>query len=378
MLRIVQITGLISRKYGGLERFFLALAKECRNRGHRISFIWEETPHVEQFRNDLSETGAENIVIPARGKNFIFLRKFLSWTYRYKPDVIHSHFNPSSLLSLIVGKLLKIPVRILMIHSGLNLNEITQYSLMSKNCARWGQSLAHKVLYISKAVQEQYKIAFNAGKGQVHYLGIMNIAATRSRNEMRKELGLTPDDLVVACIAFHGPVKGVDILLRALAILTPSYPKLKLLQVGGSAITQETEDLHQLSRELQIDDRIVWAGYRNDISNVLSVGDIYCQPSRSEGLPLAILEAMGSELPVVATRVGGIPEAVLDGQTGILVDPESSEDLACVLSGLLDNGELRVQMGLAGKRRIDDKFDLGRQIGALVDIYEKNSAISGL
>jgi len=191
------------------------------------------------------------------------------------------------------------------------------------------------------------------------------------RSEVRRELGLTQQDAVIACVAFHDRIKGVDVLLRAAQELAEEFPHMRILQIGGPGDPAESEPLRKLADELDLSSRVIWAGYRNDVLRVLQAADVYCQPSRSEGLPFSILEAMAVGLPVVATRVGGNGEAVVDGRTGLLVPPESPTELADALGVLLRDDPVRTAMGRAGRNRGEEKFEIGAQVGRLLDIYEK-------
>ncbi len=109
----------------------------------------------------------------------------------------------------------------------------------------------------------------------------------------------------------------------------------------------------------------------SDVTDILNGADIYCQPSRSEGLGLAILEAMAVGLPVVASRVGGIPEAVLNGQTGILVAKESPTELADALEALASDAALRKSMGEQGRLRVLETFELDNRVRLMLDQCEQ-------
>jgi len=374
-MHVVHTTGLVSLKYGGLERFFVRLAGECGRRGHRLTFLWERAPASETFARDLAAAGAASAVIPARGRPAGFLIDFGRWLRDNPCDVLHAHFNPVALLALAVATLRGVPVRVSTLHSGLAPEEQAGFRLHNRVTIRARSLLCHRVLAVSQGVRDQFAaLGLNRGKALVHYLGIEPAPAENARARIRREFGIADDAPVIVCAAFHDPVKGVDVLLRALALLRPAVPGLRVIQAGGTMIPQQTEDLRRLAAELGLDSTVVWAGQRNDIRSVLQAGDVYCQPSRSEGLPLAILEASSTGLPVVASRVGGVAEAVLDGQTGLLVPPESPEALAQALRVLLDDPGRRRALGEAGRANTAEQFDLGRQTARLADLYETLAA----
>lgn len=375
MLRIAHITGMASLKYGGFERFMLALARECGRRGHRFHCVWESPSASSEFERDLASAGAICTVMPARGRAFAFLCQLVQWLIRQRIDVMHAHFQPAALLSLVAARLTRVAIPVCTLHSGVPDFLIARFPPKATLVARLRQALAARILTVSNAVREQYgRLGMGGRAKQIRYIGVPLTAAARTRAQVRRELGLQEDAQVIACIAFHARIKGVDVLLGALAQLRERFPRLRLIQIGGSIALEgssATEQLYALSRELDVADRIIWTGRRDDVRDLLEAADLYCQPSRSEGIGLAVLEAMSAGLPVVASRVGGIPEAVVDGQTGLLVEPDSPVSMAAALARLLSSPETRRMMGANGRKRILDHFELERQTAQLVDWYEQ-------
>ena len=379
-LRIVQVTGLISTKFGGFERWLLTLAKVCAERGHRLSCVWEEEPWVESFRAAMEAAGCEMVVMPATGRAPAFLVQMGLWLRHRRAHVMHAHFNPAGDLALLAARLAGTPLPLRLIHSGLFQDGGRQLSPRSRLLMGVRQSLAARTYTSCRTIgSEMRSLGLGGRRTEVLYLGVPPPVFTRSRDDVRREFGLAAEDVVVACVAFHDPVKGVDVLLRAIGFLAPQFPRLRLIQIGSGAAAHNTDLLKRLAQEVKADDRIVWAGLRNDVPDILRAADVYCQPSRSEGPSLAVLEAMAVGLPVVASDVGGLPETVVDGVTGLLAPPESPELLAAALGRLLGSPQQRRQMGDAGLRRVHEMFDLHRQVVGLVDRYEKMmSRVDGL
>jgi glycosyltransferase involved in cell wall biosynthesis len=155
-----------------------------------------------------------------------------------------------------------------------------------------------------------------------------------------------PGNLTVFCVARLSPEKGIDILLENARKL----PKVQFIIAGDGP---ERENLEKNSSQ-----NVTFLGFVKDIPNLLAQADILCVPSRSEGLGLAALEAMAAGVPVVASRVGGLPEVIRDGETGLLVPPEDSEALHLALKTLLDDPERRKSMGAAGRKRAEALFSV--------------------
>lgn len=371
MLRIIHITGMTTLKYGGFERSMLAVSKQCAQRGYQCCFVWEAPPDCPQFVQDLAATGAQSVVIPAIGRNFTFLKELTGFLLRGKFNIMHTHFNRAALLGLVAAKLAGVPLSLSMLRSQLLPQEKICFPLKSRIVAHTRRALSTRILAVSEMVKQDYQqLNLDGGKIGVHYIGVPVRNERFDRNAVRQELELMEDDLVVACIAFHDPVKGVDIMLRALPSVIKEIPKLKVLQVGGARNHLKTESLMKLSQEQGLEPYVRWLGWRSDVPRILAAADVYCQPSRAEGMGLAILEAMSAELPIIATNVGGIPESVSQGINGLLTPPENSPALAASLIRLLADPDLRQRMGQASRKLVERRFDLEKQTDRLIDIYE--------
>lgn len=187
-----------------------------------------------------------------------------------------------------------------------------------------------------------------------------------ARQEFRHSLGIAPQALLIGTVGRLHPQKDYPTLLQAFARLLPQYPEARLLIVGDGPLAAA---LHTLADELQIATHLIWLSQRTDMPVILSALDIFALASRWEGLPLAVLEAMAAGLPVVATQVGGLPEAVLPGQTGWLVPPGDAPALANALLSLAGDLTLRLQMGAAGRQRAADVFSAEQMANNLQDYY---------
>lgn len=374
-MHIVQATGLVSLKYGALERSFVRLAAECNERGHRVTCVWEATPDNKAFLADFSDAGGVNLVIPSQGRPVSFVRDLTSWLRANKTDVVHGHFNPVALLSLTSAWMARVPVRLSTVHAGFSPSEMKRIRPHQRVTILARSLLSDPVLVVSKSTLDQFvSLGLSKRKSSVFYLGIdpcPRVPSGVARQRLFDEFDVAKDAPIVMCTAFHDPIKGVDTLIEAIAILSPEYPELRLIQAGGSLLAEQTADLHRLANTLNVADNVVWAGQRNDVRELLSAADVYCQPSRSEGLGLAILEASQAGVAVVASKVGGIPEAVVDGETGLLVESESPRALADGIRTLLGDAPMRKKMGDAGRVRTERLFDLGRQTEFLVSLYER-------
>jgi len=133
---------------------------------------------------------------------------------------------------------------------------------------------------------------------------------------------------------------------------------------------EERDKVREEIKRLSLEDTVLLLGDRSDVGEILKLMDIFVLPSRWEGLPLALLEAMASGIPVVASRVTGNTEAVLEGVTGMLVEPENPEELSRAISFLLDSPVLRKTMGAQGRKRSVENFDHGRMARETFAVYK--------
>ena len=186
-----------------------------------------------------------------------------------------------------------------------------------------------------------------------------------TRDRMRRDLGL-PDDAVVALtVANLRREKDYPNLLRAAQLALAQEPRLHVLAVGQGQLEAEVAALH---RELGLGDRCRLLGYRTDVKDLMAAADVFVLASAFEGLPVSIMEAMVSGLPVVATAVGGVPEAVVDGETGLLVPPRDASALAAALLRLARDPDLRAAMATKARVR-GEVFDIRTAVEAQETAY---------
>jgi len=172
------------------------------------------------------------------------------------------------------------------------------------------------------------------------------------------------DGTLVAGVAANlEPWKGIDLLLEASA-QARSRVRLEIYGTGS-----QRDPLERAARELGVEAR--FHGFVADLREPLAGLDVLVQPSRADNFPLAVLEAMAAGLPVVGARVGGIPELVLDGETGLLVEPESPAALAAALDSLAESPERREAFGRRGQERVAESFSVDAFIRRTIELYEE-------
>jgi glycosyltransferase involved in cell wall biosynthesis len=166
--------------------------------------------------------------------------------------------------------------------------------------------------------------------------------------------------------------KGIDFYLRAARILAEQGRDVRFLMIGAISTEKSYQsEMEILARELNLDGRVIFTGERQDVGQILRELDMVVHPSLTEGLSNVILEAMASGLPVVATRTGGTPELVEDGKTGFLVPPGNHSEIAGAIAHLLDNSQMALAYGEAGRRRVIREFSIDRMLRQTEELYTR-------
>ena len=197
---------------------------------------------------------------------------------------------------------------------------------------------------------------------------------------VRAELGLPPDAPLVGVLARIAPSKGLEVFLEAARLVADRRPDARFLIVGDDApfmrdgvrVEGYRQDLERHAARLGLADRVVFTGFRLDVPDVLAQLAVSVLPSvTGEGLPNSVLESMAAGLPVVATDSGGTKEAIVDGETGLLVSPGDVTALTRAIDGLLADPELSARFGAAGRRRIAERFSLDRMAHDMQALYAR-------
>lgn len=249
---------------------------------------------------------------------------------------------------------------------------------------RLGFWLANHILFLAEALKkDKYAVL------RRHYLqkigtlplgvdleAIREIEATE-KSGLRDALKVRSDAINMCFVGVVCAHKGVDILVQAMRRVADAVPAAKLYVVGGYDLPSNRQFKAQLDRRvasLGLSEHIVFTGWRDDATAVLSLMDFLVLPSRSEGFGRCIVEAMALGKPAVGTRVGGIPDAIRDGETGLLVRPEDPESLADAMIRLAGDPELRGRLGTNARRVAFSDYSIQNTVTGLERLYDRLTA----
>lgn len=232
---------------------------------------------------------------------------------------------------------------------------------------------AHHVIAISRSIRKTLlDCGLSGDRVSVIYEGV-DLQGLEALPE--SSCAIPPDRLVVGTVAALTEEKGHAVLLNAMEKLKQRFPGTCFVWVGGGRMRSELE---RVSRRMGFEEDLLMTGFREDAEALMRKFDIFCLPSLSEGLSSAILTAMAYGKPVVASRVGGIPELVVHGRTGLLVEPGDPAALAGALSRLLASRQLRHEMGQAGRARVESSFTLKKKLDETEELYIQLLRASGI
>lgn len=245
---------------------------------------------------------------------------------------------------------------------------------MQKRVQRYACQWADCVLVNAEAVRD-WLMAEGYDGSKIVVIGngvdLTRFTAAPDPDGIRRALGLAPGTPLVVVVSRLARLKGLEHLLEAAAILKASHPDARFLIAGETAPSETAylEALTRLATEHGVADRVIFAGFRADIPGLLAGADVSVMPSLNEALSNVLLESMAAGAPTVATRVGGTPEALADGVSGLLVAPGDSRALAGAIARVLDDRPLAARLGQAARRVIEERFSVDRMVRSTEQLY---------
>lgn len=301
----------------------------------------------------LQEAGIDPVDLNLPGRPSVHhVRVVRRYIRAVHPDVVHTHLGAADLVGGLAARSLGVPHvstvhAVVQRHSGIDGIKDILFTACQRFCAA-------RVIVVSDSARRAYLERTSGMDRRVVriYNGVDVAASPGSGADIRRELGINPDDLVIGMVSALRPVKGHDVAIATLARLLPRFPHARMLIVGQGPRAAE---LARLAAPLG--DRVVFAGRRTDIPNVFDAFDVCLHPSHLDAFPTTLIEALATSVPVLATAVGGIPEIIEDGRTGVLVPaPPNADRLVEALGGLLADPSRRNMLSDNGRRTYLRRF----------------------
>ena len=351
---------------GGSEAHVLALLSRLEpERYDRWLAYFEERPdEAASLLEDFRSLGVRTVDLRGKGRlDAAACCRLLTLLRREAFDIVHAHSLRAELAAMVAARLVQPRPRVIRtVHNTDDFYVRPPASWLARTSSRFLDGL----IAISDAVAKH----------------VMRHTGLTSEKIRRVYYGLDPAPYAevgppadrphpptIGMIARLAPQKGHRVLLDALPTVLARLPDVRVVLVGHEHLLR-IEDLRAYARARGVAEHVTFTGFRDEIPALLADWDVLVLPSLWEGFGLVLLEAMAAGRPVVASRVGPIPEVVLHGETGLLVEPGQPEPLAAALIELLEHPGLAARLGAAGRRRVADHFTLDRMVAETEGLYE--------
>ncbi|WP_140945783.1 glycosyltransferase family 4 protein [Candidatus Thermokryptus mobilis] len=360
-LNLLYVTS--SPSWGGLEMNVIRLGEEMKRRGHNVLLACSFDGRV--YREAQNRFTLFNIT-SGYIQSFFKLRSILR---SFKIDLIHV-FRSRDLnkVAFAVLSMMKRPKILFDPQIGIGVRKKDPFHGVVYD-------MVDSVIAVSKDVADGFErnLPINREKIRIVYPGIdvdrfkfSDIA----REKIRRELGLC-DDIVIGIVSRISPGKGHEELFKAFKILAEGFDNLKLLVIGGATVGEEGyfKEVRKLADELGISDKVIWAGFRKDVHEILSAIDIFVAPSHAEAFGLSLVEAMSVGLPIIASKNAGFIDIIQDGVNGVFFEKGNYFDLADKIKMLLNEPSLSKSIGENASKTAREKFNIKRYFDEIEAIY---------
>ncbi len=353
-------------KLGGGQKHVLWLAKYLPQEKFETTVICGGSGYLTE---KLEKEGIECVVLPGKisSRDILRLRKEMK---RIKPAIVHTHGTVAGVWGRLAALKFRKPKFVHTLH-GIHYLHFpgSLKKVVGIRSERILCKFTERIVCVSEADRKRglSNRLFPADKTTVIRNGVeeINVNSCTGAAQLRQELGLSPDDIVIGSVGRLRREKGHIYLLAAVSLMKEELPQAKFIIVGEGSLEKF---LRQKTQELGLDDRILFLGSREDVPALLQIFDILVLPSLWEGLPLIILEAMQAGKAIVASKIDSLEEIITDQKEGLLFPVGSAEDLAGILRELAGNPQKRKLLGENARRKAED-FLLTKMIKNYEELY---------
>ena len=378
---------------GGTGAYVYYLSHSLQKLGHNVHVVARHSEHSEEVFNGIDVhyiKGAGN----ALTKYWRFARsastKIEELNKKKGFDVIHANLPlvPSFAIPKDASKAL-----VCAVHStwkgeaivtkrdnpkNLNPNEksMLRYNFLLRSYEKKLMNRSDALIAVSKYTVDELTELYGIDEKKIHVIyngvDVQKFKPRPDRTELRRDFGLEAEKKIVLFVGRLYHRKGLEILLRSIPPVLQEFSDVKFV-ISGKGFKEKEESLRNLAKQLDIEDHVTFMGYVPDekLPNLYSASDIFVLPAIYENFPFAILEAQATGLPVISTKVGGIPEFLVDNENGFLIDPGDSAQLTQRVLALLQDPKLAKEMGMRGRKLIEEKFSWRLITNQVIDLYHK-------
>jgi glycosyltransferase involved in cell wall biosynthesis len=364
ILHLISSSGLL-----GAERVLLELAEQSKRAGLKVTIGVlknSQNPNLE-LANTASGLGFQVQIFPCNGRfDNNTARTIKGYIEKEGVNILHSHNYKSNFYAW--RALSNNNIRwVVTKHGRRSGPKLLLYNFLDGFIVRH----ADRVIAVSKEIGRKARLAGIAQKKILLIENGVNLgrfATSTSPEAIKESLGIKKEALVVGTIGALTREKGHQYLLRAALKVIRIYPEAIFLLVGDGT---ERPNLEKTASSLGIKNSVIFAGMRKDVPEILSILDVFVLPSLNEGLPMALLEAQAAQIPVVAARVGAIPDVLEDGVTGILIPPKAPQAIAEATIKVLSDRKIALGMAQKGFEKVRDNFSAEKMANKYLSLYKE-------
>ena len=352
---------------GGAERLLTLYAPELQQQGFRVEVVVLKVKDGNPEAARLTEAGIGVHFVPlGKLRNLRQISAALQRISSLRPTVIHTHLEAATFLGGLARLWLRVPV-ISTLHTLEHPDGLNRHSARRWVVNRLLTGVYDRVICLSDAI---LNMARKNGLPRAPLVALANgiplPARDLPRKGLRSPLGIPANVPLIITVAVLRPLKGIDYLIAAMPAIRETVADAHLLIVGDGP---ERGPLEAAARSFGLEQAITFAGYREDVADLLREADVFVLPTLWDALPTVVIEAMAASLPIVASSVGGLPDMVRDGVEGRLVAPKDVAALASSVTSILADPAQRVSLGKNARQRAESEFSLEGQVARLATIY---------
>jgi glycosyltransferase involved in cell wall biosynthesis len=360
---------------GGADQQILILSRAMRARGHDVRIV--ALAPLGPMGLEAQQEGIPTESLELKRGNLGLLPGLLrlaGMIRAWQPDILHSHMVHANLVARAVRPLARVPALVSTIHN------IYDGGRLRMLAYRLSNGLVDRVTIISRLAADRYLKIRAAPRDRLQVIpNTVDTARFRplphARARIRQELGLG-DEFVWLAVGRFEEAKDYPNMLNAFAAHAARRPSSRLLLVGQGSLRPMVESVMQ---SLGLGERVRFLGVRRDVPDIMNAADAYLLSSAWEGMPVVLLEAAAVGLPIVATRVGGVPEVVEHQKTGLLVEPDNPGSLADAMDQLEGMApEDRSAIGQRGRGLVEQKYSPDRVMEMWARLYSELAVTRGI
>lgn len=369
-MRIVY--SVLLKDIAGGETVCLQLMRAARERGHTACIL---VPGPGSVMEAAQREGFEVFILPL--ERTFHLRsawKLAQFLRQWQADLVHTHTAvPGMVLARIGARLANVPI-LCHIHGSIHYSSKSLIRFLQNTLDNFTARFCKALI----AVSDNTKLSLLATGKQADKVIVvpngvkLSLPPDKPTSHPLKQ-NIPASHRLVGCVARLAPTKGQHVLIQAAVEILAAIPDVTFMFVGADLASGGTyeQELRACAGQLGMSANTRFVGFQNDAAHLMTLFDVFVLPSQHEAMPMTILEAMAARIPVVATRVNGIPEVVEEGKTGFLVPWNDAHALASAILKLLCDPILSRKMGEAGRQRVEEQFDLDHLHDAVFRLYEQ-------